>query len=153
MYNRTRANELRNKRRAANPARTKAERRGWYLRNRESEAAKSAERRAANPAKYLVKKAKTRAIQKGVPFAIDESDVYVPEYCPVLGCRLEPAKGNTAFNSPSLDRTSPPLGYVPGNVVVMSYRANWLKGAASLEELVLLGEYARATLAARKSGK
>lgn len=37
--------------------------------------------------------------------------------------------------SPSLDRISPELGYVPGNVRVISDKANRLKGSRNLTEL------------------
>lgn len=38
-------------------------------------------------------------------------------------------------NSPSLDRIRNELGYVRGNVIVISNRANRLKSDASIEEL------------------
>jgi hypothetical protein len=41
-------------------------------------------------------------------------------------------------NSPSLDRIDNTKGYVPGNVWVISWRANDLKRNATLEELKLL---------------
>ena len=42
--------------------------------------------------------------------------------------------------SPSLDRIVPDRGYVPGNVRVVSDRANRLKGDRNLEELRRLAE-------------
>jgi hypothetical protein len=43
-------------------------------------------------------------------------------------------------NSPSLDRIRPERGYVPGNVRVLSDRANRLKSNLTYEELVQLSE-------------
>jgi hypothetical protein len=44
-------------------------------------------------------------------------------------------RGRRSACSPSLDRIIPERGYVPGNVRVVSDRANRLKGKRSLEEL------------------
>lgn len=82
--------------------------------------------------------AKTRAKKKGLPFDITIDDVVIPEVCPLLEIPL--VKGTVGFNgnSPSLDRVVPDLGYVKGNVWVISMRANSIKRDASLEELTLL---------------
>lgn len=79
--------------------------------------------------------AKQRAKRKGLPFAIEIADISIPEKCPLLGIKLE--KGIKGFNpnSPSLDKIVPELGYVKGNVWVISMRANTIKQNASLEEL------------------
>lgn len=49
-----------------------------------------------------------------------------------------------APDSPSLDRVIPELGYVPGNVIVISWRANNLKRDATIEELEAVIAYMRA---------
>lgn len=63
-------------------------------------------------------------------------DVVVPIYCPILGIELHRnLGGRTAQDaSPSLDRLNSDLGYIPGNVHVISYRANTLKNSGSAEE-------------------
>lgn len=88
-----------------------------------------------NPKVQLVISAKVRAKKFGIPCTITAKDIEIPEFCPVLGVKLE--SGNKQFheNSPSLDRIIPELGYVPGNVAVMSFRANRIKGDATMEEL------------------
>ena len=48
--------------------------------------------------------------------------------CPVLGIILERGRGKYQDSSPTLDRVDPAKGYVRGNVVVMSFLANLLKG-------------------------
>ena len=62
-----------------------------------------------------------------------------PENCPVLGIPLSWSK-SSGFNSckdnfPSIDRHSPTLGYIEGNVVWMSYLANRMKSNATPEQL------------------
>ena len=42
------------------------------------------------------------------------------------------------FDSPTIDKLIPSLGYTKGNVWVISRRANMIKSDATLEELELL---------------
>ena len=60
----------------------------------------------------------------------------------MLGIKLNTHVGETKAgakaDSPSLDRINPNLGYIKGNVWVISYRANMIKNNATLEELELL---------------
>jgi hypothetical protein len=86
-----------------------------------------------NPNKSLLFAAKSRARQYGLLFNIDLNDVIVPEFCPVLGIKLSCDENKNT--SPSLDRIIPELGYTKGNVQVISWRANWLKNNATLEEI------------------
>jgi len=79
-----------------------------------------------------------RAKQLGLPFNIHYTDIIVPEVCPVLGIKLD---RKTRETSPSLDRIIPDLGYVKGNISVISMRANRLKQDATLEELKALVSY------------
>jgi hypothetical protein len=55
--------------------------------------------------------------------------------CPVLGIPMVWGSEGGIEVSPSLDRIIPELGYVEGNVVWISRRANRLKSDASVEEL------------------
>lgn len=91
------------------------------------------ERRRLNVAAALFGRAKARALAKGVPFTITVADIVVPAMCPALG--LPMVLGGDRENSPTLDRVIPALGYVPGNVRVISYRANRIKTDATIEEL------------------
>lgn len=85
--------------------------------------------------------ARDRHRRRGIPFTLTLKDIHIPEYCPVLGLRLEPGVDHFQSASPSLDRLNPDVGYVPGNVEVMSFRANALKKDASLEELKAVLQY------------
>lgn len=44
-------------------------------------------------------------------------------------------------DSPSLDRIKPELGYVKGNIRVISFKANSIKNDASIEELRQILQY------------
>ena len=91
---------------------------------------------AENPARRLLQSARQRARTKGLACTITANDIVLPTHCPVLGIPLWPAKGRVyRDNSPSLDRIDNTLGYTPGNVAVISWRANVLKRDATPEEL------------------
>lgn len=75
---------------------------------------------------------KKHAKHRGLVFEIKRKDYPVPEVCPVLGIPLD---SRDRDHTPSLDRVDNTLGYIPGNVVVISLRANTLKGAGTVEEL------------------
>ena len=102
--------------------------------------------KAVDPAGYMHYTIKARAKKDGTPFFIEPCDIIIPEYCPVLGLPLTFNSGRPQDNSPSLDRINPDLGYVKGNVRVISYRANTLKNNASMEELLAVVEYMRQCL-------
>jgi len=104
-----------------------------------------------NPKKFMAQCAKQRAKKAGVPFSITDADFEIPEFCPVLGVKLESGTKKYHDNSPSLDRVIPSLGYVPGNVVVMSFRANRIKGDASRAELQTVIDWMDAVYQTEKS--
>ena len=98
------------------------------------------EKRKNNPEYYLWKAAKRRARTKGLDFDIEVSDIIIPQLCPLLNIPIihEVGKGYRNPHSPSLDRIKNHLGYVKGNILVVSWRANFIKGDASIAELELL---------------
>jgi hypothetical protein len=67
----------------------------------------------------------------------------IPDFCPVLGLPLYRNSGGAAQgpNSPSIDRINPALGYVRGNVKVISSKANAIKSNATPEELLRVAAY------------
>ena len=94
-----------------------------------------------NIQKRLFAKARLRAKNKGREFHITMEDIQLPEYCPILGIKLEVSSGRFSANSYTIDRIDSDKGYVKGNVHVISYRANMLKNDASLEELERIVEW------------
>ena len=93
-----------------------------------------------NLAKIMANSARHRAEQAGVEYAIEASDIKIPERCPVLDIPLE-AGGELTPNSPTLDRINPDLGYVPGNIVVISHLANRIKSDATPQQIMRVAEW------------
>ena len=85
--------------------------------------------------------ARGRAKELGLPFDLDLNDIVLPQFCPVLGLELKTYPGPMEDSSPTVDRIVPELGYVQGNIVVVSNRANRLKNNASIEELSRLASF------------
>ena len=92
----------------------------------------------ARRTRALLSHAKASAKHRGLDFNIDQSDVVIPDRCPVFDILLDPAAGPHAHNLPSLDRIDSSKGYIKGNVWVISWRANKVKTDSTLEELELL---------------
>jgi hypothetical protein len=92
-------------------------------------------------ARTLLKSSKYRAKLNGLRHTLTLADIVVPERCPVLGLPLRKTKGRQGPNSPSLDRLNPRLGYVPSNVLVVSWRANEIKKNATPRELAAVGSF------------
>ena len=98
----------------------------------------------ANPLNYMLSTARRRAKVAGLEFTITKADFpTLPTHCPVLGIELQygGGQGKRTDASASLDRKDCARGYVPGNVEIMSWRANNLKADATLEELRRLVAY------------
>lgn len=92
--------------------------------------------------KYLFKSAKERCKKKNIPFNITIEDIIIPEYCPILKIKL--TKGEMSkkdWNAPSIDKIVPELGYVKGNIMVISLKANVMKNNATKEELLNFCEF------------
>ena len=99
------------------------------------------ERNTLKKQKNLLRWAKGRSKRTGVPFTITLEDIIIPKVCPVLNIPLFCGDGKATSNSPTLDRVVPDIGYVPGNVLVISQRANYLKGNASWKEISMIADY------------
>lgn len=102
--------------------------------------------RKANPQYYLWNHAKQRATATGLPFDLTVQDIVIPEVCPVFGVKLEWGVGNMGWRNmwaPSLDKIKPELGYVRGNVMIISNRANHLKSNGSISEFEAVLAYMR----------
>lgn len=77
----------------------------------------------------------------GIPFRLTRDDVVVPTHCPILGIELKYGNGPMGPNSATLDRIDPGLGYLPGNVEVISNRANQIQTNASWREVLEVALY------------
>lgn len=93
-----------------------------------------------NPVRAMLQRARRRAKDVGLEFDLNPEDVSIPERCPILGIDLN-RFGSNQDNAPSLDRIENDKGYVRGNVVVISFRANRIKGNATVEKLRKVVEF------------
>ena len=84
--------------------------------------------------RQMVSAKKAISKQNGVEFSISVSDLSLPEVCPYLGVKID-LSGSRSRYGPSIDRIDSGLGYVPGNVEVISALANRMKNDATPEEL------------------
>jgi hypothetical protein len=127
----------------------------WYERNKEEAKRRSKEIRLSKPDEYkkysrdsyhrrkndplarqknLWKHAKARAAKKNLPFNIEVEDVLIPDICPIMKEPITPV-GSGPFSA-SLDRIVPELGYIKGNIRVISLLANQMKWNATREQLL-----------------
>ena len=92
--------------------------------------------------------AQSRKEGKPIPFNITPQDIEeigIPDTCPVLGIPIVIPSGDGSGerndNSPSLDKFIPSLGYVKGNIHVISWRANRFKSDGTPEEWQKIAEW------------
>ena len=93
------------------------------------------ENRKTNFEAEMWRAAKRRANERGLEFNIEISDINIPELCPILEVPLVKGDSNNYEYTPSLDRIDNTKGYIKGNIIVMSKKANSMKNSASWEEL------------------
>ena len=115
-----------------------------YNKNKERIRANRKRSRVTHREAGMLSRCKHRAKQNNLPFNLSLEDIVIPKRCPVLDIEIrqlsvddKPSKGYYP-NAPSLDRIIPELGYVKGNVRVISARANLLKSNATIFELELV---------------
>lgn len=88
--------------------------------------------------KRIYDRTKGRATRKGIPFDLELSDIILPSVCPVFGVPF--IYGDHMWTY-SIDKLKPELGYIKGNIVIISNRANMLKGSATANEIGLLHKW------------
>jgi hypothetical protein len=93
--------------------------------------------------------AKRRAAAKGIPFEITPSDIeaIMSDRCPIFRIDLQRGNGvgGAGEQSPTLDRIVNSKGYVPGNIQILSHKANSMKQDATPEELLMFADWIYAT--------
>lgn len=116
----------------------------WRKNNSEWRKVYDRKRRAGSPEakiKALLYVAKSRAPQRGLEFDITIDDIEIVTHCPLLGVELGYSNSRTHNrNSASLDRIDSRLGYVKGNVWIISRRANTIKSDATSQELKTIAD-------------
>ncbi len=91
--------------------------------------------------KLLMKKHNAKNAKQ--EFALSWPDLEWPTHCPVLGIELDyySSAGRRSENSASFDKINPELGYVKGNVRVISWRANRIKNDGTAAEHRAIADY------------
>ena len=99
--------------------------------------------RVTNPNHTLFHLAKQRARRDGFDFNLCKTDIIIPAICPVLGIELRVNVGGKAptDNSPTLDRIHPKIGYIKGNIIVISALANKIKSSANYRQILSVGRW------------
>jgi hypothetical protein len=93
-----------------------------------------------NPRKVILNNAQRAAHRFGVPIDITLDDIVVPPRCPAFDIPLQRSDGVAGEATPSIVRIEPELGYVKGNVVVVSAKAARDVSARTLLFKALKGE-------------
>ena len=102
-----------------------------------------------NVVRTLVNGARARSRKSGIPFDLSADDLVLPERCPVLNIPIQPGEATTP-NSPSIDRLNPELGYVRGNVVIVSHLANRIKTDATPPQIRAVADWLDTVIALRE---
>ena len=97
--------------------------------------------RRRNAKQHLVIDARGRAKKNGIPCTITVEDIDWVTHCPVLGIELVYVKGNGKVRNfiqlhSIAEQTT--WAILPGNVFVLSHRANRIKSDATIAELEAL---------------
>jgi hypothetical protein len=86
--------------------------------------------------------ARRRARRSGLDFNITVVDLTVGDVCPALGIPMN-FESEKQDNRPTIDRINNRLGYIKGNVIVVSMRANRIKSDAASDELARIAAFYR----------
>lgn len=114
----------------------KAKRDSNYKQNKVSHLTKIQKYRSENWRMKMVWQAKSSAERKGLDFDLEEEDIVLPTHCKYLGIPLTQSLGEgVVWSNASLDRIDSSLGYVKGNVEVISRQANSMKNMATIDQL------------------
>lgn len=83
-------------------------------------------------AKFRAKK--HNALRTGYEWNLEFGDIIWPNSCPVFDVEIDYFSESIKENSPSFDRFDSNLGYVKGNVFIISWRANRIKNDGTADE-------------------
>ena len=110
-------------------------------------AEKERERRKENwkhkPSLAMLNNSKQRAKVAELEHTLTIDDIIIPDYCPVLGIKLDTGDRKRKGNAPSIDRIDNSKGYTKENIMVISNKANMIKNDATIDELIMIGNFYR----------
>jgi hypothetical protein len=118
-----------------------------YARHRKAYRARHKKYRFENPKREILRRARNGARDRGIECTLTVENIPdIPEYCediPWIKLVFRVGHGERRDDSPSLDRIDSSLGYIPGNVRIISWLANRIKNNAEDRVLIALGEAAK----------
>lgn len=116
-------------------AQTKTQKKKYLARNKEC-------RKNWTTEEKVFRNLRSNYRKRGHVFELEFEDILpLPTHCPVLGIALKTNKKIAGEDSYSIDRINNTKGYVKGNIIVVSNRANKIKRDASVEELGKVYEF------------
>lgn len=95
-----------------------------------------------NPELYIWNRTRFTAKTRKLKFSLAVEDIVIPTHCPILGIPIGVLMDDKD-NAASVDRIHPARGYVPGNIVVISLRANMLKRDLTPREVCKFADFYR----------
>lgn len=104
----------------------------WSLKNKDHLARREAKRRLEKRGQCLIANCRTRARKRGIKYDLDGEVAEIQRRidvgrCEITGVPFDLSPGKK-WNSPSIDRIDPIMGYVPGNVRVVCQAMNVAMG-------------------------
>jgi hypothetical protein len=98
--------------------------------------------RSVSVKKRMLQRAKSRAKRLNRDFTLVESDISIPEVCPVFHIPFSSTPRSP--HVPSIDRLDSSKGYTPDNIVIMTVRANLLKNNGTRKEFEAIVAFLKA---------
>lgn len=120
-----------------NKDKIKAYAKEYHLNNKESHV-KSIQKYLSLVENRLFNSTKHSAIKRNIEHKITKQDIKdnISKYCPILNVPFNFDYDGYSPYSPSIDRIDTTKGYTPGNIQIISIKANRMKSNATKEELL-----------------
>jgi len=113
-----------------------------YERRLERNKASKARRRLEDLRGETLSAARRSADRRKIEFGLKETDLEWPTHCPVLGIKLHyPGRSRADPAGAAFDRINNELGYLPGNVIIVSHWVNSRKGDATPAQLRAIADF------------